>query len=141
MTSNVLIVDDELSDRFIIKRMLKRSDLDVEISECADGVEALSYLGNAADSGCSRPQLILLDLNMPRIGGLEFLQRYENLIENNPSVRCPVLMMLTSASREDENACLAFESVKGIVSKEPEHPGVFVDAVARELSPEVNSKA
>lgn len=141
MTFTILIVDDEMSDRFIIKRMLNRSDLEVEIQECADGVEALCYLEQLAEAGKTGPDLILLDLNMPRVGGLEFLSRYEEEIARTALLRSPVLMMLTSASREDEDAALAFESVKGIVSKETDHPFEFTDAVARELSARAKSQA
>ncbi len=140
MSSSLLLVDDEVPDRFIIKRMLRRADLDVEITECADGVEALSYLEELARSGDAGPSLILLDLNMPRICGLQFLERFEELVAKHPHVRCPVLMMLTSATRADENACLAFESVKGILSKEPDDPSDFVAAVGHGLNSQERSQ-
>lgn len=138
---SLLIVDDEASDRFVIKRLLKRTGLDFQIDECSDGVEALQFLIEVASSGQSCPDLILLDLNMPRVGGLEFLQKYEDEVSRDPQMQSPVLMMLTSASREDENACLRFHCVKGIVSKDPDHPDDFANAVSAELCDQPKSQA
>lgn len=134
MQPRVLLIDDEFTDRFVMKRMIDRANLDVQIDECSDGVEALHYVEEVAQSKRTRPDLILLDLNMPRIGGIEFLERYQLQVAANAGLASPVLMLLTCGSREDEKSCLEFEVVRGIISKDPEQAMRATEAIARELA-------
>ena len=66
----VLIVDDDEYDQFILEQAVVQCGRPVQLSFAADGVECLHYL--AASN--QLPDLILLDLNMPRLNGLEVLQ-------------------------------------------------------------------
>lgn len=117
----LLIIDDDVADRFLIKRRLKPALLGLEFVECVDGVDGLEFFTSLAQEGSGNPipDLVLLDINMPRLNGYEFLDAYASLIQANPRVRTDVLVMLTSVSREDERRCRAHDFVRGQVSKDP----------------------
>jgi two-component system chemotaxis response regulator CheY len=92
MAKNVLIVDDSAVMRKIIAKALQEADLGaVEIHEAADGVEGLEKLtGNAID-------LIICDINMPNMNGIEFLGKMQEL---KLPKRVPVVMVTTEGTEE-----------------------------------------
>ncbi len=90
----ILLVDDDDIDRLAVRRCLRKVALENSLIEARDGVEALEHL--QADEGVW-PALILLDINMPRMNGLEFLQA---LREDVALKRAPVFVLSTS-----DNAC------------------------------------
>src|ERR1700679_4082604 len=70
----ILLVEDTPSDVRLTQEALKRSDLKYEMAVTSDGVEAMEYLNMLKESPDKRlPDLILLDLNMPRKNGHEVL--------------------------------------------------------------------
>ena len=104
----VLLVEDSLADRILTARALERSNNQVDLHTVEDGEEALRYLrreGGFADPGTSpRPAVILLDLNMPRMGGREFLER----MRRDPELRTiPVVVLTSSELDRDINASYA----------------------------------
>ena len=68
----MLVVDDEPSDTYFLRRTLKEAGVPNPVIGCADGEEAVSFLESATFGG-QRPCLIFLDLKMPRMNGPEFL--------------------------------------------------------------------
>jgi len=129
----LLLVDDDDSDRFIIKRYLSTGQLECEIDECRDGIEALAYFEGLVKTNSPAPDLILLDLNMPRLGGVEFLQKFELLCKREPSATTGVLVLLAMLNRDDERICSQFDFVRGFLSKEPESPREFTEKIARHI--------
>jgi CheY-like chemotaxis protein len=103
---HVLMVEDNGTDVFVIKRVLEECGLDHHVRVAGDGQEALLYLRNLAEDPSSPgPALVLLDLNVPKITGIEVLQRLRN------SPRCgstPVIVVTSSVSEQDR---LAVESL------------------------------
>ncbi|MBB2947028.1 CheY-like chemotaxis protein [Actinoplanes lutulentus] len=94
-TLSVLIVDDDDADSLIIEEALEASPMAPVIHRVADGVQALEYLRGA---GTKRPDLILLDLNMPRMGGREVLAE----IKNDADLKTiPVVVLTTSQAELD----------------------------------------
>lgn len=95
----ILLVDDNLGDVRLIQEAFKGSDFDCEVTVARDGVEAMAYLrreGAFAESPF--PDLILLDLNMPRKDGREVLSE----IKTDSGLRhIPVVVLSTSRSEED----------------------------------------
>ena len=98
----ILVADDDPDDRLMIKEALEEARLANGIEFVEDGVELMEYLqrrGSFADRpGPSKPDLLLLDLNMPRKDGREALQ--EIRADSNLK-RIPVIILTTSAAEED----------------------------------------
>lgn len=98
----ILMVDDDEEDCELTRRALVGSPLASALRFASDGKELMDYLhrkGNFADPQSSPwPDLILLDLNMPRMSGIEALRA----IKSDPRLRpIPVVVMTTSNSEED----------------------------------------
>jgi len=97
---NILLIEDNPADAFLTKEILLGSETaSYEIAVLQDGVEALSYLCRIDGyEYAPKPDLILLDLNLPRMHGLDFLAR----IKATPNLnKIPVVILTTSESRED----------------------------------------
>jgi CheY-like chemotaxis protein len=107
MTKSILLVEDNPSDEKLALLAFKRSGLACEIAVARDGADALDYLfatgKHQGRDPMLRPALILLDLKMPRISGLEVLRR----IRAAPETRLLPVVVLT-ASREDEDLISAY---------------------------------
>ena len=88
MAHKILVVDDSAGTRAKVISTL--SPLGFELMEAADGAEALETL-----DGCAGVGLVLLDINMPRMDGLEMLKLMR---EREPLLGIPVVMMTTEAS-------------------------------------------
>jgi len=95
----VLLAEDNPGDVMLTKKALKRGKLANNLHVVTDGVEALAFLrhqGEYADA--PRPDLVLLDLNMPRKDGQEVLEE----LKNDPELRrIPVVILTSSESEED----------------------------------------
>jgi CheY-like chemotaxis protein len=89
---SVLLVEDNADDEHLILRALKRSGIAHEIAVARDGPAALSYLRESA----KLPDVVLLDLNLPRISGLDVLR----LIRADGRTARLVVVILTSSSEE-----------------------------------------
>jgi two-component system response regulator len=102
MTKLILLVEDNASDEKLALLAFKRCGVPCEITVARDGADALDYLfatGKYQDRDVlARPAVILLDLKLPRISGLEVLRR----IRAAPETRLLPVVILT-ASREDED--------------------------------------
>ncbi|MCI4326839.1 MAG: response regulator [Thermoplasmata archaeon] len=96
---HVLIVDDSPSDVRLIREAMRDSSILSEIHVVADGIEALAYLRQAGPyAGQARPQLILLDLNMPRKDGREVLREIK---ADSDLRKIPVVILSSSGAPED----------------------------------------
>ena len=95
----ILLVEDNPGDVRLTKEAFKEGKLRNNLSVANDGIEALSFLRKEGDnSNAPTPDLILLDLNMPRMGGLEVLAEIKG--EDNLK-RIPVVILTTSKAEED----------------------------------------
>jgi two-component system response regulator len=93
----ILLVEDNPSDEALTLRALKKNNIGNEVVVVRDGAEALDYL-LAADAARALPQLILLDLNLPKIDGLEVLRR----IRADARTRLLSVVILTSSGEESD---------------------------------------
>ncbi len=98
----ILLVEDNPDDEALAIRALRRNHISNEIIVARDGVEALDYLfGTGVHSGRDiniKPTVILLDLKLPRIDGLEVLRR---LREDKRTNLLPVVVLTTSSEEKD----------------------------------------
>lgn len=101
-TKSILLVEDNPDDEILTVHALKSSGISNDIVVAHDGVEALEYLfGEGAHAGRDiddHPAVVLLDLNMPRVGGLEVLSR---LRADPRTQRLPVVVLTTSKEESD----------------------------------------
>ncbi|QDT12093.1 response regulator [Planctomycetes bacterium K23_9] len=98
----ILLIDDDDVDAMVIRRALKRNDIRNEVIVAHDGIEAFDLL--RGDHGCrpiSGPVMILLDLNMPRMGGLQFLSELRQDRDLRTSI---VFVLTTSDDQRDRDA-------------------------------------
>jgi CheY-like chemotaxis protein len=96
---DVLLVEDDPGDVMIAKEALKASRLKSKLTVVPDGVEALKYLRREGDyKQAGRPDLVLLDLNLPKKSGHEVLAE----VKSDPSLRkIPIVVLTTSGAIED----------------------------------------
>jgi len=92
---NILLVEDDDVDAMAIKRALNKRRISNNMVRAVNGVEALEMLHAGAVSG---PYVVLLDLNMPRMNGLEFLQA----VRDDPKLRRTTVFVLTTSEREND---------------------------------------
>jgi CheY-like chemotaxis protein len=96
----ILLVEDNPADIIITQRAMKESGLEVDLVVVRDGQEAVEFL--LSESRCGqphpRPDLILLDLNLPRLAGREVLERIR---QHNGLRPVPVIVLTTSNRQED----------------------------------------
>lgn len=99
----VLLVEDDPGDVLIAKEALHAGHVESRLEVVSDGVEALAYLRNEGEyAEAARPDLILLDLNLPRKSGHEVLTE----VKADPALRSiPVVVLTTSGLVEDVSRC------------------------------------
>ena len=96
MTLRILLVEDNLADSTLIFECFQQEKILVDVELARDGEQAMQYLQNHLTKG--RPDLVLLDLNLPRKDGREVLCE----IKSDPRLRSiPVVILTTSESEED----------------------------------------
>lgn len=99
----ILLVEDNPNDVLIARRALSRSTLTFHLVVARDGHDALNFLyqGHPADSDPPlRPDLILLDLNLPRVDGFEVLR----IVKSERQLRTIPVIILTTSEREEDIA-------------------------------------
>lgn len=95
----ILLVEDSPGDVRLTREALKDAKVRNNLTVCVDGVEALECLrGHGKWSGCGRPDLILLDLNLPKKDGREVLEEIKADAELR---RIPVVVLTTSKADQD----------------------------------------
>ncbi|OEU61676.1 MAG: two-component system response regulator [Desulfobacterales bacterium PC51MH44] len=91
----ILLVEDDDVDVMTVKRALKDLDIKNQLVCTANGEDALEYLKN---NGNKKPCIILLDLNMPKMNGIEFLQ----IVKADDTLKeIPVIVLTTSSQQQD----------------------------------------
>jgi CheY-like chemotaxis protein len=107
---DVLLVDDDLADAFLIEDSLLELGAARRVTHVADGVEALNHL---RDRSAPRPDLIVLDLNMPRMNGRELLA----VLKHDESLRTIPVVVLTTSDAPDDVAGAYDEHANAYVTK------------------------
>jgi len=124
---NVLLVDDDEVDVMTVKRAFKKNNISHQLITASNGVEALQILRDdpSFPNFPEANRLILLDLNMPRMSGIEFLNEMRTDSELKP---IPVIVLTTS--NEDKDKVEAYNlNVAGYILK-PVTFDKFVETVA-----------
>jgi chemotaxis family two-component system response regulator Rcp1 len=124
----ILLVEDNPADIKITERALRGSTLPVQLIVVRDGQEAVDYLlrqGEYATSAAWRdPDIILLDLNLPRLSGWEVLER----IRSTPVLR-PVPVIVLTTSRRQEDVQEVYAAGANTYIEKPSDFGRFVEVL------------
>lgn len=102
----VFLVDDDDVDARAIVRTFKKHGIPYPVVRARDGMEGLELLQQGRDSGVKRPFIILLDINMPRMDGIEFLAA----LRADPELRSSIVFVLTT-SNDDQDKWAAYEQI------------------------------
>jgi two-component system, chemotaxis family, response regulator Rcp1 len=122
---NILLVEDNPGDIRLTREALKESIVPHELSVVGDGAAAIHYLERATAEGPgAMPDLVLLDLNLPKLNGHEVLQRIKS---HDQWKVIPVVVLTTSEAEADIIACYA-EHANCYISK-PLALHTFMDVV------------
>lgn len=126
----VLIVEDDPDDIYLVGEAIDESQLDVRVFVVEDGLELMDYLhhrGKYQDESLSpRPDLILLDLNMPKKDGREALAE----IKADPNLRSIQVVVLTTSNAEEDKEVTYELGSSGFVTKPASFKGLR-DAITR----------
>jgi CheY-like chemotaxis protein len=96
MSYKVLLVEDDEIDVMMVRRAFEKAGLNVAVHAASDGFEGLEKLTQLNEN--NGPILVLLDINMPGMNGIEFLERVRSIPE---IALVPIIMMTSSASPVD----------------------------------------
>lgn len=106
------MVDDDYDDNLYHKIIIKKMEITESIDEVNNGLEALEYI----TARMSPPELIFLDINMPKMNGWEFLERYKDL-DANQKAKTVIMMLSTSANPDEIKRAKEIEEVSGFQTK------------------------
>jgi CheY-like chemotaxis protein len=96
---NILLVEDDTLDVMDARRTLDRMDILYKMHVAKNGEEALDYLKHLSREGLDKPDIILLDLNMPKMNGMELLAKIREKEEWRDT---KVFIITTSEEKEDK---------------------------------------
>jgi two-component system response regulator len=124
----ILLVEDNPDDVELLLRALRKNNIANDIAVARDGAEALDYLfatGKYADRNADEaPRIILLDLKLPKLNGLQVLER----IRTNKRTELTPVIILTS-SKEEQDLISGYKSGANSYVRKPVDFNEFVDAV------------
>jgi CheY-like chemotaxis protein len=123
---NILLVEDDEVDVMNVKRAFKKNNVTNPLFVCNNGVEAIEFLKKQKEKAPSEvPKIILLDLNMPKMGGIDFLKA----IRANDDFKYLSVFVMTT-SNEDKDKVDAYNlNVAGYILK-PLSMERFIEAVS-----------
>jgi CheY-like chemotaxis protein len=110
----ILLVDDDKVDAKAVKRSFRDLKIANPVIEAQDGIAALEYLrGQNGRQKVPSPCLVLLDLNMPRMGGIEFLEE----VRGDPALRSTLIFVMTTSAADEDRMRAYDKNVAGYVLK------------------------
>ena len=120
----IMLVEDNPDDEALTLRAFKKSDIRNEVVVLRDGAEALAYLFPGNGDTVPRPALILLDLNLPKVGGLEVLRRMR---ADERTQMIPVVVL--TSSKLDEDILDSYRNGANAYVRKPVNFSDFAEAV------------
>ncbi|WP_348672866.1 response regulator [uncultured Abyssibacter sp.] len=116
-----MLVEDQPADQFYTKVLIESHQPDCSLTVADDGERALEILEQqnvVIEGETPGPDVILLDINMPRMDGFEFLEEFTSRVQRGELRQRPVIIMLTSSDDvSDRTRASRFSCVKGYLTK------------------------
>lgn len=113
---SVLLVDDDIATNYLHRMVIEDYGFVEHIHEVHDGLAAIEYLTTAKDGVYPNPEIIFLDINMPRMDGWEFIEAYETLPEDCKA-GVVIAMLTTSLNPDDREKAQSHGEVKNFENK------------------------
>lgn len=111
---NLLVIDDDDINIFIIKKIVEKTGLDINMVSKGNGQQAIDYIKESISNPEHFPNLILIDINMPIMNGWEFIEAYQTL---NIQQNVDMYILSSSVYENDIEKTKSYTSVKGFISK------------------------
>ncbi len=108
------IIDDDKLYQFAMKRMLHHLNINTEIVEFGNGLQAIEYLQHHKDKN-SLPDIIFLDINMPIMNGWQFLESFVHL--SLPPKKITIYMVTSSVDNADILKAASYKEIKNYIIK------------------------
>lgn len=135
--SNILVVEDNPADSGLLEELLENDSYRIALYCANDGYDAFDFLMRRGEKYCNmpRPDLVLLDLGLPRMNGYEVLER----IRKTPHLaKIPVVVLTTSRDIKDRDICISL-GANEFISKPYSLEGyeLLVDKFVHEILPQL----
>ena len=111
---NLLVIDDDDINIFIIKKIVEKTGLEINMISKGNGQLAIEYINQSIENPEIFPNLMLIDINMPVMNGWEFVEAYQSLhIKHNVDM----YILSSSVYENDIEKTKNYPSIKGFISK------------------------
>ncbi|KIC14384.1 MULTISPECIES: response regulator [unclassified Leisingera] len=111
----ILLVDDDDGDAKAVRRAFRKANIANEITRAVDGIAALDILrGTGGKAPLTPPYVLLADINMPRMNGIELVRE----LRNDPELHSSVVFFLTTSSDQQDIAAAYNLNAAGYIAKE-----------------------
>ncbi|MEN7551174.1 response regulator [Rapidithrix thailandica] len=125
--NQILIIDDDEINNYVTTKFIKKMDLSDVVDTISNGSSAINYLEKCEGSKGKFPDLIIVDISMPIMDGLEFLEIYEQRFWKKH--KATKMVVITASIREkDKEDAMSFKCISGFLNKP-----VDVDSLTRLL--------
>lgn len=112
----IMLIDDDLAANYFHKIIIEDAKIGEKLKVFPSGQEALDYLASAKERSYALPDLILLDINMPRIDGWQFMEEFKRLGVGESS-HTRVVMLTTSSNPRDKERADKIEEIVDLINK------------------------
>ncbi len=113
---SILLVDDDKDCNYFHSLLLQDLQCTETINIVQDGQEALNFITTKIDGHFPCPDIIFLDINMPKMDGWEFLEKYTQL-EDEVKAKIVLIMLTTSLNPDDRKRAISYKEIKGFSNK------------------------
>ena len=112
----ILMIDDDEDTLEIYQLLIEKTPYTDQFITYNDAYEALQWLKDQASEKKDFPKYILLDLNMPELNGIEFIQQFEQAVDYQ-HLNTEIVVLTSSVREKDQQEALSYSSVSQFVSK------------------------
>jgi CheY-like chemotaxis protein len=127
--NTILLIDDDQATNFLHKMVIKKADCAEKVHIELNGEAAINYLHSINEGKHPSPDLIFLDINMPRMNGWSFLEEYQKL-QDQLKGKAVIVMLTTSLNPDDMEESKKYSEISEFRSK-PMTQAMLEDIIAK----------